>query len=227
MNKVKELKLTKKPNDSDKFYISSVIFDGFTGGELTFYGHEDSPPPKSINLFYPDYDINEYIDFSQNFDEVGQEEAKTHQILYDANQVGKVSIKDGNYPPPYNYSRSKSLIGYDQKDLSDEFFVKEIKFILQSTDMYNMYIILQKGLGSDEVEFLDRIDKKEIHDTGNYGLVIGIEDGLASDVTIKITGSNLNLSQEIGLVIVRFADDEYDMNFSNPHLFKKGVIELH
>jgi len=226
MNTIKQLKLTKKADSPYMYYISGIIPDGITGGDLTLHGHEDSPPTKSINLFYPDYDVNEFIDFIDNEDEAGQEYAKTHQILYNANQVGKVSIRDGNFPPPYNNNKLTRLAAYNQNILSAAFFVKEIEFILQPTNKYMMNITLQKGNGGLLVVIPDRIKRKQIRDTGNYGILIGIEDGLGPDATLKFTASDLDLNKEIGLVIMRYANSEYDMTYSNPHLHKKGVIEL-
>jgi len=225
MNKIKKLNLTKKAATADRYYIMGIIPDA-AGNDTDYYGHEETPPPRLINLTYPDYDINESIDFSDNFDEAGQLIAKTHQIYHDGASLGKVSIKDGNYPPPYTIAKARAF-AYDQNLLCGDFIVTEMEIIIEPTDKYTMHITLQKGNGSSTVNINNRMEVKPILGTPYEVILIGIENWVAPDLTLKFTAVGLNLGQEIGIVPVRYLANDYNLDITNAHLFKKGVIELH
>jgi hypothetical protein len=225
MNKIKKLNLTKKAASADRYYIMGIMPNA-AGDDTDYYGHEETPPPRLINLSYNAYDITKYINFSDNFDEAGQMIAKTHQIYNNATSVGKVSIKDGNYPPPYTIAKARAF-AYDQNLLCGDFIVTEMEFLIEPMDKYTMHITLQRGNGSATVNINNRMEVKPILGTPYEVILIGIENWVAPDLTLKFTAVGLDLSQEIGIVPVRYVAGDYNLDITNTLLFKKGVIELH
>ena len=225
MNKIKELKLTKKTGTSDQYYVMGTL-SYVPGTEQEYYGIEELNPVRWINLLEPNFDENHFVDFYQNIDVDHQAYAKTHGIFNNDNFLGKVSIKDGNYPPPYTLAQP-FVPGYDQNALCRDFKVLEMQFISNAAgDKYTMNITLQKGNGSVPPPVSNFIAIMPIPYSGFNGLVIGIEDLLSPNLTLKFSVSNLDLKHEIGILPVWY-NGSYNFDILNTYFHKKGVIELH
>lgn len=229
MKKIKKIKLTKKFGTQHHYFVSGIIPNEFSGIDMECYGYHIQGSSRMIDLRETPTNTNDVIDFTTNMDEPYQTFAKSHGVYRYGELLGKVSIRDGNYPPPYTQAVS-NLLGYDQNELCALFEITEMEITLAANNLYTMNLTLKKGDGGTTVQTSShlKIDVIATLDGIDYiAILVGIEDSNESNQTVKFSASGLNLTREIGIVPVRFANNAYDLMISNPYLFKKGVIELH
>ena len=230
MTKIKRLHLKKKINETYLFgceadvQISpSTYMNGLNGYDIFINGK------RQIELI-PMLTGERLVNFTENIDSEYDTEAKTQNIIFHYNgtqELGKVSVRDGNYPPPY--TPPSQMFAYDQPAFSALFTISEIVFTQNVLEIskYDMKVVLVTGTGAANLPTYNTIEIGEVSEEGNIAIMLGVPQVVNSTITLEYPGV-LGENVEIAFVIFKYDAEQGGYNRSNnqDHLMKKGVIKL-